>query len=58
MKPLPKNFPARTRSPCPSAMAASGAPPAPTIAEKEEIRITMEVVTPTPANAFVPISGI
>ena len=39
------------------AIAANGEPPAPTIAEKEEIKITMEVVT-IPAKAFVPISGI
>ena len=32
---LISSFSARTRSPCPSAMAASGAPPPPTIAEKE-----------------------
>ena len=57
-KPFPKIFPARRRSPCPSAMAANGAPPPPTIAEKEEISITREVVTPTPANASVPIPGI
>ena len=43
---------------CPRAIAANGEPPAPTIAEKEEIKITMEVVTPIPAKAFVPISGI
>ena len=43
---------------CPSAIAANGAPPPPTIAEKEEISITREVVTPTPANASVPIPGI
>ena len=40
------------------ALAANGAPPPPTIAEKEEISITREVVTPTPANASVPIPGI
>ena len=56
--PFPNIFPARTRSPCPSAMAASGAPPPPTIAEKEEISIMREVVTPTPASASVPIPGI
>lgn len=48
IKPLPRIFPARERSPCPSAIAANGAPPPPTIAEKEEISITREVVTPTP----------
>ena len=58
IKPLPKILPARERSPCPSAIAANGAPPPPTIAEKEEISITREVVTPTPANASVPIPGI
>ena len=58
MNPFPRIFPARTRSPCPNAMAAKGDPPAPTIAEKEEIRMMMELVTPTPANAWVPISGI
>ena len=57
-KPFPKIFPARRRSPSPSAMAANGAPPPPTIDEKEEISITREVVTPTPANASVPIPGI
>ena len=57
-KPFPKIFPARRRSPCPNAMVANGAPPPPTIAEKEEISITREVVTPTPANASVPIPGI
>ena len=44
--PFPNIFPARTRSPCPSAMAANGAPPPPTIAEKEEISIMREVVHP------------
>ena len=57
-KPFPNILPARKRSPCPSAMAANGAPPPPTIAEKEEIRIMREVVTPTPANASVPMPGI
>lgn len=38
-------------------MAANGEPPAPTIAEKEEIKITMEVVTPIPAKAFGPDLG-
>lgn len=58
IKPLPKIRPARSRSPCPKAMAASGAPPPPTMAEKEEIRMMIELVTPIPASASVPISGI
>ena len=41
-KPFPSIFPARERSPCPSAIAASGAPPPPTIAEKEEIARKMQ----------------
>ena len=42
-KPFPNILPARKRSPCPSAMAANGAPPPPTIAEKEEIKIMREL---------------
>ena len=52
INPFPTIFPARSRSPCPRAIAANGEPPAPTIAEKEEIKITMEVVTPIPAKAL------
>lgn len=58
MKPLPSIFPARSRSPCPKAMAANGAPPAPTIDEKAEIRMMTALVTPIPASASVPMSGI
>ena len=39
-------------------MAAKGAPPAPTMEEKAEIRMMTELVTPIPANASVPIPGI
>ena len=58
INPFPTIFPARSRSPCPRAIAANGEPPAPTIAEKEEIKITMEVVTPIPAKAFVSYADI
>ena len=44
IKPLPRIFPARERSPCPSAIAANGAPPPPTIAEKEQEQFRMKVV--------------
>ena len=39
------------RLPCPNAMAARGAPPPATIAEKAEIKIIREPATPIPASA-------
>ena len=58
MNPLPKICPARSRFPRPRAMAASGLPPAPTIAEKEDISTMTALVTPIPAKASVPMPGM
>lgn len=57
-KPLPRVCPARFLSPCPKAMAARGAPPPLTMAEKAEMRMMTDPVTPIPASAWVPIPGI
>ena len=57
-KPLPSILCALSRSPLPSAIEASGAPPPPTICENAEIRMIIELVTPIPASASVPISSM
>ena len=56
--PFPRIFSARFRSPLPSQIDASGAPPAPTNAENAEINVMIGKVTPTPVRASIPTPSI
>ena len=56
--PFPRIRSASSFFPLPSAMAESGAPPAPTNALKADMITIMGSASPTPVRAVAPTSGI